>query len=75
MLNIDEIQNGIVIDHIKAGTAIGLMDNPAKVYPFIWDAYLRPCYEALERGEAEACQSLYTKMVQELARRYLRIQI
>ena len=51
------------------------MDNPAKVYPFIWDAYLRPCYEALERGKAEACQSLYTKMVQELARRYLRIQI
>ena len=31
-------------------TAIGLMDNPAKVYPFIWDVYLRPCYEALERG-------------------------
>lgn len=26
MLNIDEIQNGIVIDHIKAGTAIGLLD-------------------------------------------------
>lgn len=26
MLNIDAIQNGIVIDHIKAGTAIGLMD-------------------------------------------------
>ena len=26
MLNIDEIQNGIGIDHIKAGTAIGLMD-------------------------------------------------
>ena len=26
MLNIDEIQNGIVIDHIQAGTAIGLMD-------------------------------------------------
>ncbi len=26
MLNIDEIQNGIVIDHIKAGTAIGLME-------------------------------------------------
>lgn len=25
MLNIDEIQSGIVIDHIKAGTAIGLM--------------------------------------------------
>jgi len=25
MLNIDEIQNGIVIDHIKAGTAVGLM--------------------------------------------------
>ncbi len=26
MLNIDEIQNGIVIDHIKPGTAIGLME-------------------------------------------------
>lgn len=26
MLNIDEIQNGIVIDHIKAGSAIGLLD-------------------------------------------------
>ena len=26
MLNIDEIQNGIVIDHIQAGTAVGLMD-------------------------------------------------
>ena len=26
MLNMDEIQNGLVIDHIKAGTAIGLMD-------------------------------------------------
>ena len=26
MLNIDEIQNGLVIDHIKAGTAVGLMD-------------------------------------------------
>ena len=25
MLNIDEIQNGIVIDHIKAGTSVGLM--------------------------------------------------
>ena len=25
MLHIDEIQNGIVIDHIKAGTAVGLM--------------------------------------------------
>jgi len=25
MLHIDEIQNGIVIDHIKAGSAIGLM--------------------------------------------------
>lgn len=25
MLNIDEIQNGLVIDHIKAGTAIGLL--------------------------------------------------
>ena len=23
---IDSIQNGIVIDHIKAGTAVGLMD-------------------------------------------------
>ena len=27
MLNIDEIQNGIVIDHITAGTAIGLMNS------------------------------------------------
>lgn len=26
MLNIDEIQNGLVIDHIQAGTAIGLLD-------------------------------------------------
>ena len=26
MLNIDEIQYGIVIDHIKAGTAVGLME-------------------------------------------------
>lgn len=26
MLNIDELQNGIVIDHIKAGTATSLMD-------------------------------------------------
>ncbi len=26
MLNIDEIQTGIVINHIKAGTAVGLMD-------------------------------------------------
>ena len=26
MLNIDEIQNGIVIDHIKPGTAVGLME-------------------------------------------------
>lgn len=27
MLNIDEIQNGIVIDHIAAGTAVGLMEQ------------------------------------------------
>ena len=27
MLNIDEIQNGIVIAHIKAGTAVGLMER------------------------------------------------
>lgn len=26
MLHIDEIQNGIVIDHIKAGTAVSLME-------------------------------------------------
>ena len=38
MLNIDEIQNGIVIDHIKAGTAVGLMEllgitgNPKKAH-------------------------------------------
>ena len=35
MLNIDEIQNGIVIDHIKAGTAIGLMDVLAYLDPNI----------------------------------------
>ena len=31
MLNIDEIQNGIVIDHIKAGTAMGLITDEGNV--------------------------------------------
>jgi len=52
-------------------TAIDLTDDPERVYPAIWKTYLAPCYEALGRGEEDACRRIYTEMVEELAKKYL----
>lgn len=54
-------------------TAIGLTDDPNRVYPALWENDLRPCYEALMRGEPEICQARYVQMVQYLAGKYLHI--
>ena len=52
--------------------AIDLMDDPDTVYPAIWDRYLAPCYDALNRGDYKACKTRYTDMVRELSEKYLR---
>lgn len=53
--------------------AIELADDPASVYPAIWNRYLSPCYAALQRGDAATCKAVYTQMVRELAAKYLAV--
>ena len=43
---------------------------PDAHYSTLWAEFLKPCYEALLRGDNEGCKRLYTKMVQSLCRRY-----
>lgn len=49
--------------------AIELADDPASVYPAIWNRYLSPCYAALQRGDAATCKAVYTQMVREPGRK------
>lgn len=51
--------------------AIDLCHDPEQVYPAIWETWLAPCYEALDRGDNGLCKELYVKMVQTLAQKYL----
>lgn len=43
--------------------AIDLCHRRDVVYPALWESFLRPCYEALGRGDNDACRELYTAMV------------
>lgn len=52
-------------------TAIQLADCPETVYPAMERRWLKPCYEALGRGDNGACQKVYTDMVCTLAKKYL----
>lgn len=40
----------------------------------IWSEYLAPCYAAISRGENEACKKTYTRMVQAMERKYLKME-
>lgn len=53
-------------------TAINYSDNPDAEYPAIWNTWLQPCFDALNRGDNEACYALYTAMVHTLKARYLK---
>lgn len=46
--------------------AIDLCRDPEETYNAIWQTYLRLCYQALNRGEPQECQRIYTKMMSEL---------
>ena len=58
-----EIAPGIV-------TAIDLTE-PDRVYPALWDTWLKPCYEALQAGQLQTCKRQYTAMVRHLEKKYL----
>ncbi len=51
-------------------TAINVTD-PDSLYPALWRQYLRPCYDAILRGNFSACKRIYTRMVRSLSHRYL----
>lgn len=50
-------------------TAINATD-PDTLYPRIWRDYLSPCYDAILRGDRNACKRRYTAMVKALCRQY-----
>ena len=50
-------------------TAINVTE-PERIYPAIWQAYLRPCYQALQAGQLRRCRKLYTAMVRSLRKRF-----
>ena len=50
-------------------TAINVTE-PERIYPAIWQAYLRPCYQALQAGQLRRCRKLYTAMVRSLCKRF-----
>lgn len=45
--------------------------NSAEIYTQIWEQYLRPCVRLIETNQKEACRTLYTDMVRQLAKKYL----
>lgn len=53
-------------------TAINFGGQPDQEYPAIWETWLRPCYETLNRGDNETCFTLYADMVRQLKARYLK---
>ena len=58
-----------------APTLVTLMDHtgdPEKTYHTLWQQYLQPCYDALNRGDNESCFRLYCQMVRQLKVRYLK---
>lgn len=50
-------------------TAISLTD-PHRVYPHLWQAYLKPCFDAITKGDFAACKAIYTHMVRTLTKEY-----
>lgn len=47
-----------------------LCDEAAPRYRELREQYLTPCYEALQRGDQEACRQRYIEMVRHLERHY-----
>ncbi len=43
-----------------------------RVYKHLWEQYLKPCLEAIEKGEYKKVQELYISMVRNLQRKYLK---
>lgn len=52
-------------------TAIDLTGDADTVYPAIWQTYLLPCLEAIDRGDNAGCLALYCRMLDTLSLRYL----
>jgi len=43
-----------------------------KVYKHLWENYLKPCLEAIEKGEYKKVKELYVSMVRNLQKKYLK---
>ena len=52
-------------------SCIDLCDNASDRYEEIREKWLKPCYEALQQGDMEACREGYVAMVKVLENRYL----
>lgn len=50
-------------------TAMNLT-QPDVLYPALWKEFLKPCYEALLRGDNAGCKRLYVRMVRTLSKKY-----
>ncbi len=46
-------------------------ENPELKYLYLWENYIKPCVDAISRGENEACLDTYTAMVDELKDEYM----
>lgn len=49
-------------------------ENAASIYQNIWNTYLSPCIQFIEKGENEKCRDLYADMVRKLEAQYLYLQ-
>lgn len=46
-------------------------EDATRIYQDIWDRYLSPCLQLIEKEELEECKNLYTDMVNNLKKEYL----
>lgn len=54
----------------KIVAKINRLPDAAQIYQTIWQRYLAPCLQFINRGENSACKNKYIEMVRELKARY-----
>lgn len=52
-------------------TRIELSGEGDRIYPELWNAFLKPCLSCIEQGEPEKCRERYIQMVRKLQKEYL----
>lgn len=55
----------------KIVNEINCRDNAKEIYYWIWNKYLKDCFNFIKQGKNEDCKELYYSMVKELEKKFL----